>query len=127
MLLSQEVLEMSSLSVNTQLNTTLHVSEGGCQNLWCHQSSVSTAGLATKLFNKPPLAILNGTSNPIGLHNEHSLFQRILIHLHYDVIATKEVAQPSLFIFIIFVLSYLIFSCCQLPFCEFPKNTTAFH
>jgi hypothetical protein len=24
-------------------------------------------------------------------------------------------------------LSYLIFSCCQLPFCEFPKNTTAFH
>jgi hypothetical protein len=27
--------------------------------------------LATKLFNKPLLAILNGTSNPIGLHNEH--------------------------------------------------------
>jgi hypothetical protein len=24
-------------------------------------------------------------------------------------------------------LSYLIFSCCQLPFCEFPKHTTAFH
>jgi hypothetical protein len=44
MLLSQEVLKMSSLSVNTQLNTTLHVSDGGCQNLWCHQSSVSTAG-----------------------------------------------------------------------------------
>jgi hypothetical protein len=40
---------------------------------------------ATKLFKKPPLAILNGTSNPIGFHNEHSLFQRILIHLHYDV------------------------------------------
>jgi hypothetical protein len=37
--------------------------------------------LATKLFNKPPLAILNGTSNPIGLHNEHSLFLRISIHL----------------------------------------------
>jgi hypothetical protein len=36
MRLSQEVLEMFSLSVNTQLNTTLHVSEGGCQNLWCH-------------------------------------------------------------------------------------------
>jgi hypothetical protein len=34
--LSQEVLEMPSLSVNTQLNTTLHVSAGGCQNLWCH-------------------------------------------------------------------------------------------
>jgi hypothetical protein len=33
--LSQEVLEMSPLSVNTQLNKTLHVSEGGCQNLWC--------------------------------------------------------------------------------------------
>jgi hypothetical protein len=30
MRLSQEVLEMPSLSVNTQLNTTLHVSEGGC-------------------------------------------------------------------------------------------------
>jgi hypothetical protein len=36
MRLSQEVLEMSSLSVNTQLNMALHVSEGGCQNLWCH-------------------------------------------------------------------------------------------
>jgi hypothetical protein len=36
MRLSQVVLEMPSLSVNTQLNTTLHVSEGGCQNLWCH-------------------------------------------------------------------------------------------
>jgi hypothetical protein len=24
-------------------------------------------------------------------------------------------------------LSYLIFSCCQLPFCEFQKHTTAFH
>jgi hypothetical protein len=31
MLLSQEVLEMSFLSVNTQLNKTLHFSEGGCQ------------------------------------------------------------------------------------------------
>jgi hypothetical protein len=30
MWLSQEVLEISSLSVNTQLNTTLNVSEGGC-------------------------------------------------------------------------------------------------
>jgi hypothetical protein len=29
--LLQEVLEMPSLSINTQLNTTLHVSEGGCQ------------------------------------------------------------------------------------------------
>jgi hypothetical protein len=36
MWLPQEALEMASLSVNTQLNTTLHVSEGGCQNLWCH-------------------------------------------------------------------------------------------
>jgi hypothetical protein len=24
-------------------------------------------------------------------------------------------------------LSYLIFSCCQLPFCKFPKHTTALH
>jgi hypothetical protein len=23
--------------------------------------------------------------------------------------------------------AYLIFSCCQLPFCEFPKNTTALY
>jgi hypothetical protein len=49
--------------------------------------------LATKLFNKPPLAILNGTSNPIGLHNERSLFQRISIHLHYDVKASKHLAS----------------------------------
>jgi hypothetical protein len=48
--------------------------------------------LATKLFNKP-LAILDGTSNPIGLHNEHSLFQRISIHLHYDVKASKHLAS----------------------------------
>jgi hypothetical protein len=47
---------------------------------------------ATKLFNKPALAILNGTSNPIGLYNEHSLFQRISIYLHYDVKATKHLA-----------------------------------
>jgi hypothetical protein len=84
---------------------------------------------ATRLFSKPPLAILNGTSNPIGLHNEHSLFQRISIHLHYDMKASKhlasllmtiyqrernQVAQPSLF-----VLPTSLF--------EFPKNTTAFH
>jgi hypothetical protein len=49
--------------------------------------------LATKLFNKPPLAILNGTSNPIDLHNEHSLFQRISIYLHYDVKASKHLAS----------------------------------
>jgi hypothetical protein len=48
---------------------------------------------ATKLFNKPPLAILNGTSNPLGLHNEHSLFQRISIHLHYDVKVSKHLAS----------------------------------
>jgi hypothetical protein len=33
------------------------------------------------------------TSNPIGLHNEHSLFQRISIHLHYDVKASKHLAS----------------------------------
>jgi hypothetical protein len=49
--------------------------------------------LATKQFNKPPLAILNGTSNPIGLYNEHSPFQRISIHLHYDVKASKHLAS----------------------------------
>jgi hypothetical protein len=43
-------------------------------------------------LNKPPLAILNGTSYPIGLHNEHSLFQRISIHLHYDVKASEHLA-----------------------------------
>jgi hypothetical protein len=57
------------------------------------ECSVSTAGFGnTKLFNKPLLAILNGTSNPIGLHNEHSLFQRISIHFHYDVKASKHLA-----------------------------------
>jgi hypothetical protein len=49
--------------------------------------------LATKLFNKHPLAIPNGTGNPIGLHNEHSLFQRISIHLHYDVKASKHLVS----------------------------------
>jgi hypothetical protein len=44
-------------------------------------------------FNKPPLAILNGTSNPIGLHNEHALFQRISIHLHYHMKASKHLAS----------------------------------
>jgi hypothetical protein len=53
-------------------------------------------GSATKLFNKPPLAILNGTSNPIGLYNEHSLFQIISIHLHYDVKASKHLASALL-------------------------------
>jgi hypothetical protein len=31
--------------------------------------------------------------NPIGLHNEHSLFQRISIHLYYDVKASKHLAS----------------------------------
>jgi hypothetical protein len=44
-----------------------------------------------KLFNKPSLA--TGTSNLIGLHNEHLLFQRISIHLHYDVKASKHLAS----------------------------------
>jgi hypothetical protein len=48
---------------------------------------------ATNLFNQPPLAILNGTSNPTGLDNGHSLFQRISIHLHYDVKASKHLAS----------------------------------
>jgi hypothetical protein len=48
---------------------------------------------ATKLFNKPPLAVLNGTSNPIGLHSEHSLFQRISILVHYDMKASKHLAS----------------------------------
>jgi hypothetical protein len=81
---------------------------------------------ATKLFNKPLLAILNQTSNPIGLHNEQSLFQRISIQLHFDVKTHKHLA---------FLLTtdwqrerqaldylYLIFSYCQLPLCEFPKH-----
>jgi hypothetical protein len=50
---------------------------------------------ATKLFNKPSLAILNGTSNPIDLHNEHSLFQSISIHLHYDEKASKQAPRIS--------------------------------
>jgi hypothetical protein len=60
----------------------------------CHTcNEVRLCLLATKLFNKHPLAILNGTSNPIGLHNEHSLFQWISIHLHYDVKASKHLAS----------------------------------
>jgi hypothetical protein len=49
--------------------------------------------LATELFNKSLLAILNGTSNPIGLHNEHSPYHRISIHLHYDLKASKNLAS----------------------------------
>jgi hypothetical protein len=92
MLLSQ-VLEMPSLSVNTQLNTTLHVSEDGYQTSGVTRAAFRRRVSATKLFNKPPLAILNGTSTSIGLHNEHSLFQRISIHLHYDVKASKHLAS----------------------------------
>jgi hypothetical protein len=89
--------------------------------------------------NTPAFWEWRGSSNSAWM-NEHSLFQRISIHLHYDVKASKHlasllttdvsgkrVAQPSLFIFIIFILPYIIFSCCQLPVCEFPKNTTTFH
>jgi hypothetical protein len=85
------------------LPLTLSVSrEERCEVLAC-----------TKLFNKPPLAILNGTSNPIGLNNEHSLFQRISIHLHYDVKASKHLSSlvttdnTSGKLLIIFILSYL--------------------
>jgi hypothetical protein len=57
--------------------------EERCEVPICHQT----------VQQKPPLAILNGTSNPIGLHNEHSLFQRISIHLHYNVKASKHLAS----------------------------------
>jgi hypothetical protein len=96
---------------------------------------------ATKLFNKPPLAILTGTSNPIGLHNEHSLLQRISIHLHYDVKASKHLAsllttdwqreRQAACVAISFHLHYLylILSFCvtKLHFCKFPKHTTTLH
>jgi hypothetical protein len=91
-----------------------------------------------------PLAILNGTSSPIGLHNKHSLYQRISLYLHSDVKASKHlasllttdwqrkrqagcVAVSFCLEYLYLNLSYLFFSCCQLPFCEFPKHTTAFH
>jgi hypothetical protein len=54
------------------------------------ESSVSKASFGHQTVL---LAILNGTSNPIGLHNEHSLFQRISIHLHNDVKASKHLAS----------------------------------
>jgi hypothetical protein len=69
-------------SYTTCLSLTLSVSQrfdGGFQQPNC----------STNLL----LAILNGTSNPIGLHNEHSLFQRISIHLHYDVKARMHLAS----------------------------------
>jgi hypothetical protein len=37
-------------------------------------------------------------------------------------VSGKQIVQPSLAVFIIFILSYFSFSCCQLPFCEFPKH-----
>jgi hypothetical protein len=82
---------------------------------------------ASKLFNKPPLAILNGTSNPIGLHKEHSHFQRISIHLHYDVNASKHLA--SLLTTDTVSASRLcnrLFSCCQLPYVNSQKTQPHF-
>jgi hypothetical protein len=56
MRLSQEVLEMPSLSVKTQLNTTLYVSEGGCQkqaSTWHLYSRLSeTRAAASRLRNR---------------------------------------------------------------------------
>jgi hypothetical protein len=49
MRLSQEVLEMPSLSVNTQLNTT-HVSEAGCQK------QASTSNLYSRLSERKAVA-----------------------------------------------------------------------
>jgi hypothetical protein len=100
---------------------------------------------ATKLFNKPPLAILNGTSNPTGLHNEHSLFQRISIHLHYDVKASKRLASHLMtdwqrkwqagcvavslrLDYLYLILSYLIFSFRVANFLfANSQNTTTLH
>jgi hypothetical protein len=54
------------------------------------ECSVSTAGFSHQTVQQTSLAILNGTSNPIGLHNEPSIFQRISINLHYGVKASKQ-------------------------------------
>jgi hypothetical protein len=69
---------------------------------------------ATKLFNKPPLAILNGTSNPIGLHNEHSLFKeyRYIFTTTWKQASTSHLSSrltdnASGKLLIIFILSYL--------------------
>jgi hypothetical protein len=88
----------SEMSENTGVPRTLQAGFQYPTNavfLWFQTFSlkVECSVLATKLFDKPPLAILNGTSNPIGLHNEHSLFQRISIHLHYDMKASKHLTS----------------------------------
>jgi hypothetical protein len=44
-----------------------------------------------------------------------------LLTIEWNESGGKQVAQPSLSVFII--LSF----CCQLPLCEFPKHTTALH
>jgi hypothetical protein len=49
------------------------------------ECSVSTAGFSHQTVQQTSSGSFNGTSNPVGLHNEHSLFQRISVHLHYDV------------------------------------------
>jgi hypothetical protein len=102
------------------------------------ECSVLTAGFGHQTV-QPPLAILNGTSNPIGLHNKHSLFQRVLIHLHYGVKASKHLASllttdwqrerqaGCVVVSLRLDYLYLIFLCCQLPFCEFSKHRTALH
>jgi hypothetical protein len=57
------------------------------------ECSVSTAGFGHQTVQQTTSGNLNGTSNPVGLHNEHSLIQRISIHLHYDVKASKHLTS----------------------------------
>jgi hypothetical protein len=61
------------------------------------------------------------------------------MHLHYDVKASKHLAsllttdrqreRQAGCVAVSLHLDYLyfIFSCCQLPFCDFPKHTTPLH
>jgi hypothetical protein len=67
MWLSQEVLEMSSLSVNTQLNTTLHVSEGGCHHLDLMRDQVCVVCLCRHVLLDDPTGKSQVGSNLVTL------------------------------------------------------------
>jgi hypothetical protein len=61
----------------------------------CHQLLNATfwwrvTATVTKLFNKLPLTILYGSTNPITPHKKHSLFHRISIHVQRSLALTRQ-------------------------------------
>jgi hypothetical protein len=67
------------------------------------------------------------------MNTRSTKYQRISIHLHYDVKTSKHLASLLTTDWqrerqaLDYLYLYLIFSCCQIPFYEFLKHTTALH